>query len=231
MSFPSNHLSHDDLSSHLHHHHHHNQFPHQPPPPPPPAHEPSHTTGASSAPNWLNAALLHNPTANFLDLHNSSTHSSASGVMTGVIAPPHDPAEAGRREDDGVAALDDWREAKHKAEILAHPLYEQLLSAHVACLRIATPVDQLPRIDLQLAQSAQVVAKYSALGGAAGHDGVADDKELDQFMVISLKEIYKCSDNYNFLIFFFCLTIFSKANLVAVSLVEPALPTFQYRKL
>ncbi|KAI6681318.1 hypothetical protein NL676_035199 [Syzygium grande] len=182
MSFPSNHLSHDDLSSHLHHHHHHNQFPHQPPPPPPPAHEPSPTTGASSAPNWLNAALLHNPTANFLDLHNSSTHSSASGVMTGVIAPPHDPAEAGRREDDVVAALDDWREAKHKAEILAHPLYEQLLSAHVACLRIATPVDQLPRIDLQLAQSAQVVAKYSALGGAAGHDGVGDDKELDQFM-------------------------------------------------
>ncbi|XP_030464990.1 homeobox protein knotted-1-like 3 [Syzygium oleosum] len=183
MSFPSNHLSHDDLSSHLHHHHHHNQFPHQPPPPPPPpAHEPSPTTGASSAPNWLNAALLHNPTANFLDLHTSSTHSSASGVMTGVIAPPHDPAEAGRREDDGVAALEDWREAKHKAEILAHPLYEQLLSAHVACLRIATPVDQLPRIDLQLAQSAQVVAKYSALGGAAGHDGVGDDKELDQFM-------------------------------------------------
>ncbi|XP_055959852.1 uncharacterized protein LOC126671498 [Mercurialis annua] len=35
---------------------------------------------------------------------------------------------------------------------------------HVACLRIATPVDQLPRIDAELAQSQHVVTKYSALG-------------------------------------------------------------------
>ena len=75
-----------------------------------------------------------------------------------------------------------WQNGRHKAEILTHPLYEQLLSAHVACLRIATPVDQLPRIDAQLAQSQHVVAKYSALGG--GPPGlVGDDKELDQFMV------------------------------------------------
>ena len=33
----------------------------------------------------------------------------------------------------------------------SHPLYEQLLSAHVACLRVDTSVDQLPRIDAQLA--------------------------------------------------------------------------------
>ncbi|KAK8523456.1 hypothetical protein V6N13_113402 [Hibiscus sabdariffa] len=79
---------------------------------------------------------------------------------------------------DGVV---NWQNARYKAEILAHPFYEQLLSAHVACLRIATPVDQLPRIDAQLAQSQQVVAKYSALGG--GSQGlVTDDKELDQFL-------------------------------------------------
>lgn len=70
-----------------------------------------------------------------------------------------------------------WQNARQKAEILSHPLYEQLLSAHVACLRIATPVDQLPRIDAQLAQSQNVVAKYSAFGL------VGDDKELDHFMV------------------------------------------------
>ncbi|OAY53635.1 homeobox protein knotted-1-like 3 isoform X2 [Manihot esculenta] len=79
---------------------------------------------------------------------------------------------------DGVV---NWQNARYKAEILSHPLYDQLLSAHVACLRIATPVDQLPRIDAQLAQSQHVVAKYSALGG--GTQGlVVDDKELDQFM-------------------------------------------------
>uniref|UniRef100_A0A251RQE8 Putative ELK domain, KNOX1, KNOX2, Homeodomain-like protein n=1 Tax=Helianthus annuus TaxID=4232 RepID=A0A251RQE8_HELAN len=56
-------------------------------------------------------------------------------------------------------------------------------SAHVSCLRIATPVDQLPRIDAQLAQSQHVVSKYSGLGG---HGNVGDDKELDQFMSNSL---------------------------------------------
>ncbi|KAG8381714.1 hypothetical protein BUALT_Bualt05G0001400 [Buddleja alternifolia] len=71
-----------------------------------------------------------------------------------------------------------WQTARSKAEILSHPLYQQLVSAHVACLRIATPVDQLPRIDAQLAQSQQVVAKYSSLG----HGNLGDDKELDQFM-------------------------------------------------
>ncbi|XP_011039618.1 PREDICTED: homeobox protein knotted-1-like 4 isoform X2 [Populus euphratica] len=80
----------------------------------------------------------------------------------------------------GGEAVVNWQNAKFKADIMAHPLYDQLLSAHVACLRIATPVDQLPRIDAQLAQSQQVVAKYSALGS---HQGlVPDDKELDQFM-------------------------------------------------
>ncbi|GMH12475.1 hypothetical protein Nepgr_014316 [Nepenthes gracilis] len=73
-----------------------------------------------------------------------------------------------------------WKNSKYKAEILAHPLYKQLLSAHEACLRIATPVDQLPWIDAQLAQSQHVVAKYSALGN--GRTMVGDDKELDQFM-------------------------------------------------
>ncbi|KAJ0476934.1 putative transcription factor Homeodomain-TALE-KNOX family [Helianthus annuus] len=84
---------------------------------------------------------------------------------------------------DGVSggeAAVNWQNARYKAEVLSHPLYEQLLSAHVSCLRIATPVDQLPRIDAQLAQSQHVVAKYSGLGGQGGNLG--DDKELDQFM-------------------------------------------------
>ncbi|KAI3909756.1 hypothetical protein MKW98_014173 [Papaver atlanticum] len=85
----------------------------------------------------------------------------------------------------GVSSIGSWQTARYKADILGHPLYDQLLSAHVACLRIATPVDQLPRIDAQLAQSQHVVAKYSVLGGAAAAAGGAtagDDKELDQFM-------------------------------------------------
>ncbi|PWA37174.1 TALE protein [Artemisia annua] len=83
--------------------------------------------------------------------------------------------------EGGGGVLMSWQNARQKAEVLSHPLYEQLLAAHVACLRIATPVDQLPRIDAQLAQSQQVVSKYSSLGDL-DHDHDHDDKELDQFM-------------------------------------------------
>lgn len=78
----------------------------------------------------------------------------------------------------GVGGVVNWESAREKSVILRHPLYEQLLAAHVGCLRIATPVDQLARIDAQLAQSPPVVAKYSALG----HGDVGEDKQLDQFM-------------------------------------------------
>ncbi|KAG4953908.1 hypothetical protein JHK87_039502 [Glycine soja] len=90
----------------------------------------------------------------------------------------HADLKGGGGGDSGGDAVN-WQIGRWKAEILQHPLYEQLLSAHVSCLRIATPVDQLPRIDAQLAQSQNVVAKYAAFG----HNNiVADDKELDQFM-------------------------------------------------
>ncbi|KAH0774427.1 hypothetical protein KY290_011564 [Solanum tuberosum] len=72
---------------------------------------------------------------------------------------------------------------KYKADILNHHLSEQLLSAHVACLRIATPVDQLPRIDEQLTESQNLVAKYYVVGQS---QRPLDDKELDQFMGILL---------------------------------------------
>ncbi|XP_024963953.1 homeobox protein knotted-1-like 11 isoform X5 [Cynara cardunculus var. scolymus] len=112
------------------------------------------------------------------DLNNHSRNVAAGQVDNNVGG------ELGETEvgagDGGGGALMNWQNARQKAEVLSHPLYEQLLAAHVACLRIATPVDQLPRIDAQLAQSQQVVSKYSALGG---HNNlVHDDKELDQFM-------------------------------------------------
>ncbi|KAL1089647.1 hypothetical protein V6Z11_D07G035500 [Gossypium hirsutum] len=107
------------------------------------------------------------------DLKNSISETMNNNKSEGVVV-----ESGGGGGGDGIV---NWQNARYKAEILAHPFYEQLLSAHVACLRIATPVDQLPRIDAQLAQSQHVVAKYSALGG--GSQGlVSDDKELDQFM-------------------------------------------------
>ncbi|KAI4376183.1 hypothetical protein MLD38_013973 [Melastoma candidum] len=162
-----------------------------------------------SPPNCLSAAPTPNTTGNFLHL-NTSPSSSSSPAPAPPPPPPLSqwpgllPVESSSSldlkdsipGDSAVPAANptavssniskseggggDWLMARRKAEILAHPLYEQLLSAHVACLRIATPVDQLPRIDAQLAQSQDVVSKYSGLGGACL---VGDDnKELDHFM-------------------------------------------------
>lgn len=71
-----------------------------------------------------------------------------------------------------------------KAEIAVHPLYEQLLAAHVGCLRVATPIDHLPLIDAQLAQSHGLLRSY-----AAQHRPVLSPHEkhdLDNFLVSSL---------------------------------------------
>ncbi|KQK16806.1 homeobox protein knotted-1-like 11 isoform X2 [Brachypodium distachyon] len=64
---------------------------------------------------------------------------------------------------------------REKAAVEAHPLYERLLEAHVACLRVATPVDQLPRIDAQIAAR----PPPAPVPPAAAHSG---GEELDLFM-------------------------------------------------
>ncbi|KAK6126933.1 hypothetical protein DH2020_039324 [Rehmannia glutinosa] len=170
------HLSQEMPLHHPHypdHHHHpsaavfrsilpdHHLSPDDKPPPPP-------TTTA-----WLNNSALHHH----------------QWLPTQSQPSPHTPPENNDHlQDSGGGGGDksnssgnntNWEREKCKADILSHPLYEQLLSAHVSCLRIATPVDQLPRIDAQLAQSQQVVAKYSVLG--QGQQPL-DDKDLDNFM-------------------------------------------------
>lgn len=62
-------------------------------------------------------------------------------------------------------------------------MYEQLLSAHVACLRVATPIDQLPLIDAQLAQSHHLLRSYAS-SVQHGHSSLSphDRQELDHFL-------------------------------------------------
>lgn len=71
-----------------------------------------------------------------------------------------------------------------KAEIATHPMYEQLLAAHVSCLRVATPIDQLPLIDAQLSQSHHILRSY-----ASHHThslSLPDRHDLDHFLVFHL---------------------------------------------
>ncbi|KVH95443.1 Homeobox KN domain-containing protein [Cynara cardunculus var. scolymus] len=69
-----------------------------------------------------------------------------------------------------------------KAEIANHPLYEQLLSAHVACLRVATPIDQLPLIDAQLSQSHHLLRSYIAADHHNQPLSPHDRQDLDNFL-------------------------------------------------
>ncbi|KAK4796068.1 hypothetical protein SAY86_028394 [Trapa natans] len=87
--------------------------------------------------------------------------------------------------------LDD-QQRQLKAEIATHPLYEQLLSAHVACLRIATPIDQLPLIDAQLSQSHHLLRSYAASQqqSLSPHERQELDNFLAQYLIVlcSFKE-------------------------------------------
>ncbi|XP_057968341.1 homeobox protein knotted-1-like 2 [Malania oleifera] len=140
-------------------------------------------SGGTGAPTWLNSPILRQQ-GQFADgrfLH-LQTNSESPGRW---LPRENDDVAASSRESNGREAMEcgtgaeNWESARYKADVLAHPLYEQLLSAHVSCLRIATPVDQLPRIDAQLAQSPRVAAKYPVVGNAG--EGL-NEKELDQFM-------------------------------------------------
>lgn len=69
-----------------------------------------------------------------------------------------------------------------KAEIATHPLCEQLLSAHVACLRVATPIDQLPVIDAQLSHSHHILRSYAH--NASYSLSPHQRQDLDNFLVV-----------------------------------------------
>eukprot|EP00250_Pteridium_aquilinum_P021704 c25201_g1_i1 orf=218-1669(+) len=108
------------------------------------------------------------------DLHSDTANSS--DLVEGENGGGEHGGSHGQQDSQAL-----WQSARLKADISMHPLYDQLLSAHVACLRIATPVDQLPRIDAQIAQASQIVDKYTMLGH--NHLLVGEEKdELDQFM-------------------------------------------------
>lgn len=76
------------------------------------------------------------------------------------------------------AAAADHHHRQVKAEIATHPLCEQLLAAHVSCLRVATPIDQLPLIDAQLSHFNNLLRSY-----ASHYSHSHDRQELDNFMV------------------------------------------------
>ncbi|XP_076918574.1 homeobox protein knotted-1-like 3 isoform X3 [Bidens hawaiensis] len=163
------------------------------------------TSQSPPPPTWLNSAILRPHSHHYATgLHLQTTNSDSSNSNNHWLSPRPIDNDDTNRESMFVSAMNgdenamklsqrqslsdgngsnnqerEWEFAKCKADIYSHPMYDQLLSAHVSCLRIATPVDQLPRIDAQLAQSQQVIDKYAMLGN---NNQPIDDKDLNQFM-------------------------------------------------
>ncbi|XP_057812319.1 homeobox protein HD1-like isoform X5 [Salvia miltiorrhiza] len=79
-----------------------------------------------------------------------------------------------------------------KAEIAGHPLCEQLVAAHVACLRVATPIDELPNIEAQLCESQHLLRSYAqtATHSLSKHQSQQLETLLRQYVLAlwSLKE-------------------------------------------
>lgn len=79
----------------------------------------------------------------------------------------------------------EWEEARKRGMIISHPLYAEMLSNHAKCLRVGTPVDQLPNIEAQLAQAPFIVEKYKLLHDQLGDITPDEQVDLDRCMVNS----------------------------------------------
>ncbi|XP_043701004.1 homeobox protein HD1 [Telopea speciosissima] len=90
---------------------------------------------------------------------------------------------AGLNEDVPMSlAVSAEQQRQLKGEIATHPLYEQLLAAHVGCLRVATPIDHLPLIDAQLEQSHHILRSYVSQHHHQQHVSPHGRQELDNFL-------------------------------------------------
>uniref|UniRef100_A0A803PLR1 Uncharacterized protein n=1 Tax=Cannabis sativa TaxID=3483 RepID=A0A803PLR1_CANSA len=96
----------------------------------------------------------------------------------------------------GDVSISGDQDRQVKAEIVTHPLYEQLLAAHVSCLRVATPIDQLPLIDAQLAQSHHLLRSYASL--AHSNNLSHHDQQLQQHVRIhAVEAVMACREIEN----------------------------------
>ncbi|KAJ4955105.1 hypothetical protein NE237_011888 [Protea cynaroides] len=69
-----------------------------------------------------------------------------------------------------------------KVAISNHPLYEQLLEAHVGCLRVATPIDHLPLVDVQFEHAHHLLCSYASHHHHHHHHHHHEKQDLDNFL-------------------------------------------------
>ncbi|OVA00152.1 Homeobox domain [Macleaya cordata] len=89
---------------------------------------------------------------------------------------------SGLNNEDVSVSVAAENQRQLKMEIANHPLCEQLLAAHVGCLRVATPIDHLPLIDAQLAQSHHLLRFYASQQQQHHRLSPHERQELDNFL-------------------------------------------------
>lgn len=77
----------------------------------------------------------------------------------------------------------DWEETRKTCLVVSHPLFPDMLAKHAACLRVGTPVDQLPDIEAQLLRAPEVTEKYRVLRDQITDVSPEEQEDLDRFMV------------------------------------------------
>ncbi|KAG0582673.1 hypothetical protein M758_3G077800 [Ceratodon purpureus] len=98
------------------------------------------------------------------------------------VAAPRYAGEYSRADWDPPRQGPEWEELRRRYLITSHPLYPEMLANHAACLRVGTPVDQLPCIEAQLAQAPTVTEKYSVLRDQIANISREEKEDLDRFM-------------------------------------------------
>ncbi|KAM1164658.1 hypothetical protein ACFX13_024775 [Malus domestica] len=84
------------------------------------------------------------------------------------------------------------QEMSVKAKIMAHPLYPQLLSAYVNCLKVGAPAEVLARLEQVCSANNSEAAKRSSIRGGDNHP----DAALDQFMEAYCEMLTKYEEEF-----------------------------------
>ncbi|KAG0622180.1 hypothetical protein M758_3G077700 [Ceratodon purpureus] len=99
-----------------------------------------------------------------------------------LVAAPRYVGEYSRGDWDTTRQDTEWEELRKRSLIVNHPLYSDMLLKHVACLRVGTPIEQLPYIEAQLSDGPIVIQKYKVLGDQIADISREEQAELDHFM-------------------------------------------------
>ncbi|KAI5073000.1 hypothetical protein GOP47_0013106 [Adiantum capillus-veneris] len=135
----------------------------------------------SRTPSLIPEAVVE-PACLLISSSTSSWQGNAAGLPSSSDHAHADTADEDRRDHHAYLQLIDElrKSAQLKAEIVAHPLFHNLLQAHVECVSVGVPSQQLPALEDQLARKRSVMHKYVTLGCSVDPTSTSRAARADQ---------------------------------------------------